>query len=89
MLSLLSKNVISAAGLSIRKIRNIKETERCNVPLYVIPSESIEIKFLFKQVRHPNFSISFFGPTNDKLKWNEKITKRIESYNTLHFQLSS
>jgi hypothetical protein len=51
LVSLLSKNDIPTAGISIGKIENVIETNKCSMPLYVIPSEITEIRFFLMQVR--------------------------------------
>jgi hypothetical protein len=52
LLSFLTKNDIPTAGVSIRKLQNVIETGKCNIPLYVIPSGNTEIRFFLKQVRY-------------------------------------
>jgi hypothetical protein len=61
LLSLLSKNNIPTAGVAVRRIHTIMETDRCNVPLYAIPSEGTEITFFLKQVSYSLFSTRLFG----------------------------
>jgi hypothetical protein len=52
LLSLLSKNDIPTAGISIRKIQKVRETNKCSLPLYVIPSGNIEIRSFLMEVRN-------------------------------------
>jgi hypothetical protein len=52
LMSILSKNYVGTAVVSIRNIQNIIETEKCNIPLYVIPSETRDVRFLLMQVRY-------------------------------------
>jgi hypothetical protein len=52
LMSLLSKQYVATAAISIRNVQNVIETEKCNIPLYVIPSETTDTRFLLMQVRY-------------------------------------